>query len=162
MIERVDDIRATVFRWAANRFKLFKAATAGEDRHACQQPTVAGAEHVVAPENCAAKGLLPGRGVSSPAAERAERFLQPAQQSLRRKQLDSSRGQLDRQWETVDALADAGDGRSVVVRRLEIGLHRNRALDEEAHRLELRERRQSRQSLEVGQREWRNGKLLFA
>src|SRR5437868_3400346 len=85
LIERVDDIRATIFGWAANRFKLFKVATAGEDRHARQQPTVAGAEHVVAPENCAAKGLLPGRGISPPAAERAQRFLQPAQESLDRK-----------------------------------------------------------------------------
>ena len=71
LIERVDDIPADILRGAADRFELFQVAPTSEDRQARQQPAVAGAEHVVAPENCAAERLLPGRGVSPPAAERA-------------------------------------------------------------------------------------------
>ena len=45
---------------------------------------------------------------------------------------------------------------------LEVRLHGDRALDEEPHRLELRQRRQSGERFWVGQPKWRNRKFLLA
>src|SRR5207302_1697673 len=149
------------FYGPTDRFKLFDVATSGEDREACQQALGAGVEHVIAPENRASECLLSDRRVSCPAAKRTERFLQPAQECLRRKKLDPGRRQLDGQRKAVDTLANARNSGSVLVCRLEIWLDRDGSLDEEPHGLELRERRQSGQGLEVGQRERRNRKFLL-
>src|SRR5207302_11517734 len=150
------------FYGPTDRFKLFDVATSGEDREACQQALGAGVEHVIAPENRASECLLSDRRVSCPAAKRTERFLQPAQECLRRKKLDPGRRQLDGQRKAVDALADAGNRGRILIGGLEIGFDGDRALDEKPDRLELRKGGQRRQRLEIGQREGRDRKFLLA
>ena len=88
--------------------------------------------------------LLPAGQVASPAAQRAQRFLQPDEQRLGRKELDPRGGKLNRKRQAVDSFADAGDRWRILVRGLEIRFDRHGALDKEPDGLELREGRQIR------------------
>src|SRR5207249_11488952 len=106
---------ADILRWAADRFDLFEAAAPGENGEAGEQAPAGRIDHVVAPLDRSAESLLTARKVASPAAERGQRFLQPTQESLRRKQFDARRGQFDRQGQTVYPLATAGNRRCVVI-----------------------------------------------
>ena len=88
-------------------------------------------------------------------------MLQALEDRLGLEQLHPRRGQLDRQRHAVEAGADAGDGRSVVVRDGEPGLDRHGPGDEQLDRLVLGDRlRRARplvgpqvELLELGQRE---------
>src|ERR1700693_991543 len=104
LIERVEDIPADILRGTTDRLQLFKVATAGEDRNARHQASMAGIEHVVTPLNRAPQRLLPCWRVACSSAERAERLLQPDEEGLRRKEFDAGRRQLDGKREPVDEL----------------------------------------------------------
>ena len=80
---------------------------------------------------------MPAGQVASPAAQRTQRFLQPDEQRLGRKELDPRGGQLDGEWQPVDPFADAGDRGGILVGGLEIRFDGHRAFDEEPDGLEL-------------------------
>src|SRR5439155_1485420 len=137
LIEPIDHVAADILRRAAYRFDLFQAAAPGKNGESGEKAAAGGIDHVVAPLDCATKRLLTAWKVASPAAERTQRFLQPSQQRLRRKQFDARRRQLDRQRQTIHPLADAGYGGGIFVGGPEIRLDGNRPFDEQPHRLEL-------------------------
>ena len=164
LVERVDHVEAAeVSGRPAHRLQLGQAATPREYREPRQQATLAGVQQVVTPLNCAAKRLLTAGKIASSGSERgAQGLIQPAEQGLRRKELDPGGRQFDRERQPVDALTDSGDGGRIVIGGLEIRLDRDRALDEEPDCLELRKGREVRQGLEIGQRQRGHRKFLFA
>ena len=144
LIESLDNITADVFGWATDRLNMLQASAARKHREARQQAALPLVEQVVAPLNRSSQCLLPAGQVASPAAQRAQRFLQPDEQRLGRKELDPRGGKLNRKRQAVDSFADAGDRGRILVRGLEIRFDRHGALDKEPDGLELREGRQIR------------------
>ena len=135
---------------------------ADEDREACEQRLLRLVEHVVAPGDRAAQRLLPFGKVAGAAGEQSKAVLEPAQHRFGREDPDARRRQLDGQRQPIEAHADLGHRRRVVVRDVEIGLHGARSLDEERDCLELRELREWRQVGGIGEAERRNRILLLA
>lgn len=79
-----------------------------------------------------------------------------------RQELGSGGGQLDREGETIQTVADLRDGRGVVIRHCEGGLNGLRSLDEEPDGLVLGQLLQRRQLSGVRQFQRRHGILAFA
>ena len=136
--------------------------TAHEDRQAREHGAIGGVEHVVAPGDRPAQGLLPGGEVAAAALEQPEPPLEARQHRLRREDPDPRRRQLDRQREPVEADADLRHRRGVLVGHLEARLDRSCALDEEGDGLVLREAIERREMRRVRQAERWNRVLLLA
>ena len=119
-------------------------------------------EQVVAPRDRTRESLLAARQVSRARAKHLQARLQPAQQSLRREELDPRGGQLDGERQSVDTLADAGHGRRIFIRDSEVGLDGDSPLDEQLHRLVLRQRRRRRLGSRIWQPQRLNRELLLA
>ena len=147
---------------AADALDLVEPRTADEHREASEELAVGLLEHVVAPRDRAAQGLLPSRKVARARRQQPEPIAQPAEHRLGSQDPDPRRGELDRQRQAVEADADLGDRRRVLVRDLEPGPHRPSALDEQRDRLVLGELRQRRKVGRVRQAERRNRVLLLA
>ena len=92
----------------------------------------------------------------APPASSPSRFSSLLSIDFGREDPDARRRQLDGQRQPIEAHADLGHGRCVVVRDVEIGLHGARSLDEERDCLELRELREWRQVGGIGEAERRN------
>ena len=92
-----------------------------EHRHQLVQPLLPGLQELVAPVHRRAQRLLPLREVARPAAEQAQPVAQSIPEHVGREQAQARRRQLDRQGQAVQAAADLGHGRSVVVGQLEVG-----------------------------------------
>ena len=100
-----------------------------------------------------------------PARRRTSRrrpIVEPGEHRLRGQDPRPRRRELDRQRQPVEAHADLGHGRRVLVGHLERRVDRPGALDEQRHRLELRELRQRREVGRVGQPQRRHRVLLLA
>ena len=161
LVEAREHIDAEILR-AAHSLDLFETRAACEHRESLEQSLQRFIQQVVAPGDRARERLLPSRQVARTNSEHLQACLEPAEQRLRCKKLDPRRGQLDGQRQPVDAFADAGDGRRVLVGGLEVRLHRHRTLDEELDRLILRQRRQRWQRAQVGQAKRLDRQLLLA
>jgi hypothetical protein len=90
------------------------------------------------------------------------RRFQPCQHGLRRQQLDPRRRQLDRQRQPVQPRAQLGHRRRAGVGDREVRAGRPGALDEQRHRLVLRQRLEVRQALGVRQLQRRDRELVLA
>ena len=118
-------------------------------------------QQVVAPADGAVQRLLPAGQVSRTGAEDAGARLQSRQQRGRVEQLDARRRELNGEGKPIQALADAGDGGSVLIRDLKVMLCRHRPLDEELDTLELRQRSERRERAQVGDVERFERELLL-
>ena len=147
---------------AAHALDLVEPCTADEHREAGEELAVVLLQHVVAPRDRAAQGLLPSWKVACARRQQPEPIAQPAEHRLGSQDPDPSRGELDRQRQAVQADADLGDRRRILVRDLESGPHRPSTLDEQRDRLVLGELRQRRKVGRVRQAERRNRVLLLA
>ena len=74
---------------------------------------------------------------------------------------DPRGGQLDRQRQAVQPAADLGDDRRVVAGEREVRVRGARALDEQAHAVEVRRAARSGRRSEVGHRQRRHGDDVF-
>ncbi len=81
---------------------------------------------------------------------------------MRREQLDAGSGQFDSQGQAIETGADFGDGTSVGRGHLERGLDCPGALEEEGNGGIVRQGIYGRKLFQIGERQWRNGKLVFA
>ena len=145
----------------ADRLHCFQRETAGEDREAPEQLLFACLQQVVAPGNRVAQRLLALWQVSCPPAGQRQAVLQSCQQGSRGEQRENRRGQLECQWQPVQALADLDDGGRILARQGEIGPGLTRTLDEQSHRRDLHEVLQVRYVCGVRQRErWHRHDLL--
>ena len=79
---------------------------AGEDREAGEQLAGARFEEVVAPLDRRTQCPLALGGVAGTARQDGERRVEPLEEPLGREQLRPRRGELDREWEAVEAAAD--------------------------------------------------------
>src|SRR5205085_7675258 len=95
------------------------------------------------------------------ADEQLETLIEPTQERLGRQYLDSGRGQLDSQWEPVEARADLGDSGGRCVGHLEVGLDCSGPLDEQTYRLILAQVLRGR-PWRVREAQRRYGHLMFA
>ena len=136
----------------AHLLDCLEPRAAHEHRQAGEQRPLRLFEHVVAPRDRAAQGLLALGEVAGAAGEQSETVLEPAEHRLRREDSDARRRQLDGQRQAVEAHADLRHGRRVLVGHVEVGLHGARALDEQRDGLELRELGERRQVRGIRQR----------
>src|SRR5712691_9645498 len=90
-------------------------------------------------ERCAQRSLA-WRKVTRPAREKRERIVQAFENGARRKQLHSYRGELDRQRQAGQQIADLGDRRSILWRQLKVRTNRLRTIDEHRRRCCSRQR----------------------
>ena len=97
-------------------------------------------EQVVAPVDQRAQRLLARQRRAIAAGQQTEAIGQPRRDLLDRQRAHARGGQLERERNAVEALADAGDRRRVVVGDRERRLRRQRALDEQPRRRVLLER----------------------
>ena len=118
-------------RRAADRLGGLEVAAAGEDRQPIEQPPAAVVEQVVAPGDRAAQRLLAGRQVARAGGQDVELLLEPGEDRLGRQELDPRGGELDRERHAVQAGADRGDRRGVLVGDREAGPDRDGPLDEQ-------------------------------
>ena len=79
-----------------------------------------GVEQVVAPGDRAAQRLLALGQVARSGGQDAELMLEALEDRVGREELDAGRGELDRERHAVEAGGDAGHGRGVLVRDLEV------------------------------------------
>src|SRR5947199_2817060 len=70
LVEHVDHIAADIIGRAADGFDLLQAAASGKNGEAGEQAPAGRVDHLVAPLDRSAEGLLTARKVASPAAER--------------------------------------------------------------------------------------------
>ena len=104
---------------------------------------------------------MPIRHVPRTPAQELETAPQARQDGLGRQELDTRRGQLNGQWQPVQADADRGHRRGVSVVHLEVGLDRQGALDEEGHGGILRQGLDGRQVAWIGQVERGHRELVL-
>ena len=94
-------------------------------------------QQVDAPGDRLPEGLLPRRQVSRAAGEQAEPRFEPLEQRLRRQCPDACRGQLDCEWQAVDAAADLADVALDGGRERERRIEEPRPLREQLNRVVL-------------------------
>ena len=121
----------------ADRLHRFQRETAGEDRETPEQLLFACLQQVIAPGNRVAQRLLALWQVPCPPAGQRQAVLQSCQQGGRGEQRENCRGQLERQRQPVQALADLDDGGRILSREGEIGPGLTRTLDEQSYRWNL-------------------------
>ena len=137
--EAVDDVAAELRGRAADGLGRLEVAAAGEDGQAVEEPPPAVVEQVVAPGDRAAQRLLARRQVARAGRQQVELVLEPGEDRVGRQELDPGGGQLDGERHAVEAGADRGDRRGVLVGDREPRLDRDRPLDEQADGLVLAE-----------------------
>ena len=96
------------------------------------------------------------------AGQQMEAIIQTSRDALDRKGANARRRKLDCQRNAVEALADLGDGRRVVLRQTECRAGRRRTIDEEAHRRILGQRVDRDRFLRRGHCQSRYRKAHFA
>ncbi len=129
-----EDVELRAVARPADRLRRLQRTAAGEDGQAAEEDPLLFGEQVVAPGDGVAQGAQPRRLVARPAGQQRQPALQPRQQRRRREDGAARGGQLDRQRQPVQADADGGDARGVVVSEGEVGPRRPRSGTEEADR----------------------------
>ncbi len=129
---------------------------AGEDAEPAQEHPLVRLEQVVAPLEGRLERLLPRRRRAAAGAEEPETVVEPLGHRSGAERAEPPGGELDRERQTVEPEADAGDvGRVLLVER-ESRRGRRCALDEQPHRLEVEEIGRRERLLRIGDRERRH------
>ena len=107
------------------------AEAAQERSHPCEHPAPLRIEQLIAPRDHPAHRTLPLGCVDRPIREECERTLESVQHLRERERLHSGRGELDRERQVIEPIADRGDREPIPdERRVACG----RAIDEEIDR----------------------------
>ncbi len=133
--ERIDDVAADIL--GTDSLDGLEPRSPCEDGEPRKQRAIGLVQHVVAPCDRRAQGLLPLGKVARATGEQPEPVGQAAEHRLGCEDADTCRRQLDRQRQPVESHADLGNRRGILVGDLERRLHRPRTLDEERDRLVL-------------------------
>ena len=161
LVESREHVDPELGGWAAHRLGLLEVGPSRKDREASEELPMCVIQQVIAPADGAVQRLLPAGKIARTGAEDAGARLQPRQQGGRVEQLDARRRELDGEGKSIEALADAGDSGSVLIRDLKVMLCRHSPLDEELDALELRQRSQRRERAQVGDVERLERELLL-
>ena len=128
---------------AHDRLGGVERPAAREDRQPPEQRPLRLGQQPVAPVDQAAQRLVPRERRPAAAGQQAEAVVEPRGDLLDGERPHARGGQLDRQRDAVQPLADLGHRRRVRIRQGEVGLHRGGPVDEEPHGLVLRQRRRA-------------------
>ena len=140
----VENVHAQISARVADGLRGFQRASPDEDGKPAEETLLRLVQEAVAPVHRGAQRLLPFGKVPRATGEQLQAAFQAGPHRRRGEQLDAGRGELDRQRQAVQTVADLGDGGRVFLRQLEIGFHGHGPLEEE------RDRRSARQLLEGG------------
>ncbi len=160
--ERSHAVEGVEVAAGGDRLRRLEREPAAEHREPAEEPLLGFVEQVVAPGDRAAERLLALREVARAAREQLERLPQARQDRLGLEELHARRRELDRERKPVEPVGDLRDRRGVRFGRLEPGLDRAPPVDEQPHRLVLRELCERGEVAEVGQRERRHPILGLA
>ena len=144
-----------------DRLRRLERPTAAEDGQPPKEGRLVPLQQVVAPGDGVAQGALPRRGVAWSTGEDGQAAFQPFQQGVRRQESDARRGELDGQRQPIEALADGGDGRRVVLGQREVGHDGPCSLHEEVDRRHAGELGQRQNRFGRRQGQGRHGNLLL-
>ena len=131
--DHVQRLRARLAVVGADHLRRFEGRAARERRKSPEHAPLILVEEVVAPVDRPAERPVPLGQVASAALKHLEPRREPAQQGLRREELEPSCRELDRKRQPVEPVADLRDGRRVVVRHAEARVSAVSALDEQRH-----------------------------
>ena len=104
---------------------------APEHRESAQYGLLHRREQPVAPIERAEQVLLSGLGGAVALREQQEMFIQHGRQPAQTKHVDAHRGELDRQWQSIEAAADLGDDRGIAIDEMEPVEARRGTFDEQ-------------------------------
>ena len=146
------DLSTSAWRWSArsaaamrrvgaDRLGGGQIAPAGEHRQPFEHPLLVVEEQLVAPVDHGPQRLLARQRGARPAGEQAEPIVQARRGSAERERSGAGGRELDGERQTVEAGADVGDHRVVVVGEFERRAGGVSPGDEEAHGVVGRERR---------------------
>src|SRR6266568_9058684 len=124
----------TISRVSADCLYRLQSTTTNEDGEPPEESLLRGIEQVIAPCNRVAQRLLPCRYVTRGACQHRQPLIQSREQRLWWKQFHAGRCQFYRQWQSIQAHTDFGDGPGVGLGQLKVGLNGLGALEEERHR----------------------------
>ena len=96
----------------------------------------------MAPVDQRAQGLMAGQRGAAPRAQEPEPIAEARRDVLDREHSRARRRQLESERDSVEPPADPADGRRILRRELEAGIDRLEPVEEEMHRLHLRELRE--------------------
>ena len=161
LVQAGEHIHAELRSRSTDHLGLFETAAPCKHREAAEEQLVRLVQQVIAPRDRTLQRLLSPRQVTAPRPKDADAAFQTRKQGLRAEQLHAGCGQLDGEGKAVDALADPGDSRGILVGHLEVVPGRHRPLDEELHGLELRQGREGWQCAQVRQAERLDRHLLL-
>jgi hypothetical protein len=119
-----------------------EGAAAGADRQPAEEGPLLSAQQIVAPADGVAQRPLPRRQVAGTTGQYPQPVSQALQEDGGREELDAGGGQLDRERQPVEPPADLGDRRRRLVGDGEVVPGLPGAVDEQPHRLVLREVRE--------------------
>ena len=117
---------------AAHVLDRLERAAPDEDGEAAKERLLVVVEELEAPADRVAQRSMPGGRIPRARGEQLEAVLQPGEHRRRGQHLDPRRGQLDRERQAVEVVADLGDRGEVGLVRLEVRAHGARPLEEHA------------------------------
>ena len=149
MREQVEHVPGFQAVTSAHLLRRLDAPAGGEHRQSREQRPFGLRQELVAPVDRGFERPLPRDGGPRPACQQPESIAEPQVDLLDRQHRHASRRQLDRQWNAVEALADARDRCSVAGRHRKGVVDRSSPLDEQTGRFEPRQpvRRERRTGL---------------
>src|SRR6266566_10133411 len=139
----------------------FQGTATSKHGEAPEEPLLLNSEQIIAPCQCVAQGLLPDRGIACSARQHLQAMSQACQECLWGEEFAACRGQFDGQRQPIQAHTDLGDSSGVGGSHLEVGTGSLHTLKEEGYCRILGEGLASWKMGEVGERQWRDGKLVF-
>ena len=113
---------------------------ADEDTESCECEPLDLVQQIVAPLERGAKRPLTHRLVACAARQQREPLIEPLEDRIGREEADAGGGELDGEWQTIQASADQLDGCRVPAGRHEVRRGGERPIDEQRDRLIRRER----------------------
>src|SRR6266567_2776557 len=148
-------------RSSTDRLYCLQSATSDKDRELPEKLLLRCIQQIIAPRNSATQRPLSLRQIACPSCQDVQSTIQPGEQCLQRKHLDTSRGQFDGQRQPIESKTDLGDSRSIVRRHVKIRSDGLCPLDEQVHRRNVGERSAIWDALGVWECEGWDGELLF-
>src|ERR1700716_2334468 len=138
---------------AVHPFHCRCGETTREDATRSKNKLLTWREQVVAPGDGRLERLMAGRQIALNGPQKRSACLQPLQNGRWSKDRRLSRGQLDREWQAIQANTDLGDGRQDLVAELEGCPPRPSSLAEQHDRRDLADKFHVVELVQIGHRQ---------
>ena len=138
--EQVGHLRSFQLFVGAHDLRSLEREAAREDGQAAQQDALRLLEQLVAPVERSLQSLLPRRRGAAACTQQPEAVVEAVGEGVGRKCVDPGGSQLERERQSVEPMADAGNRRPVPLVEHEPGHDRAGPVDEEPHGLVVEQR----------------------